>query len=115
RDENKKFLWPGYGENMRVLKWIVERVQGKVSAVESPIGWVPRHEDLDWKGLSFSKDDFNRVMTLDREMWKNEVASHEDLFMKLYDRLPKEFIWMRELLMSSLWRSPETWKASDPT
>ncbi len=115
RDENKKFLWPGYGENMRVLKWIVERVQGKVSAVESPIGWVPRHEDLEWKGLNFSKEDFNRVMTIDREMWKNEVASHEDLFMKLYDRLPKEFIWMRELLMSSLWRSPETWKASDPT
>jgi len=115
RDENKKFLWPGYGENMRVLKWIVERVEGKVSAAESPIGWVPHYEDLDWKGLEFSREDFQRVMTIDREIWKTELSSHEEFFMRLYDRLPKEFIWIRELLTSSLWRSPERWTATDPT
>lgn len=109
-DENGKFIWPGFGENMRVLKWIVERVHGRAFAVESPLGWMPRYEDLDWRGLeNFSKDKFHDLMCVDREIWKGEVLSHEELFSKLYDRLPKEFLFMRELLRSSLWRSPEQW------
>lgn len=110
KDENGKFAWPGFGENMRILKWIVERVHGKTYAIESPIGWVPKYEDIDWTGCDFSREDFNKVMSIDREMWKQEVASHEELFMKLYDRLPKEFIWLREMIMSSLWRSPAHWE-----
>jgi len=110
KDENGKFLWPGFGENMRVLKWIVERVHGGAGAVESPIGWMPRYEDIDWTGLdSFDHHDFAKIMTVDREPWKQELLSHEELFAKLYDRLPKEFYFMRELLLSSLWRSPEHW------
>lgn len=110
KDENGKFMWPGYGDNMRVLKWVIDRVQGRAYGVESPIGWVPKYEDMDWRGIDFSREQFNKAMSIDREMWKQEIASHEELFMKLYDKLPKEFTWMRELITSSLWRSPEHWK-----
>jgi phosphoenolpyruvate carboxykinase (GTP) len=111
KDENGKFLWPGFGENMRVLKWIVERVHGGAGAAESPIGWMPRYEDIDWTGIeNFSKEDFAKIMTVDREPWKQELLSHEELFAKMYDKLPKEFYFMRELLLSALWRSPEHWE-----
>ncbi|MCU0426319.1 MAG: phosphoenolpyruvate carboxykinase (GTP) [Candidatus Kapabacteria bacterium] len=110
KNKDGKFMWPGFGENMRVLKWVVDRVNGRAAASESPLGWMPRYEDLHWKGLeSFTREQFDELMTVDREAWKQEVLSHEELFAKLYDRLPKEFIWMRELLQSSLWRSPEQW------
>lgn len=111
KDENGKFIWPGFGENMRVLKWIVERVNGYAQAIESPLGWMPRYEDIEWDGLeSFSQKKFNDLMAINRENWKEEVMSHDELFVgKLYDKLPKEFIHMRELLMSSLWRSPKKW------
>lgn len=109
-DDNGKFLWPGFGENMRVLQWIVERVKGHGHSVESPLGWVPQYQDLDWRGLDFSRDKFNHLMKLDREAWKQELLSHEMLFSKLYDRLPKEFLFMRELILSGLWRSPEQWE-----
>ncbi len=110
KDEDGKFMWPGFGENTRVLKWIADRVNGKTSAVESPLGWVPKYEDIEWEGLDFSKEEFYKIMSIDTEAWKMEVLSHEELFMKLYDKLPKEFIWMRELILSSLWRSPEKWE-----
>jgi phosphoenolpyruvate carboxykinase (GTP) len=116
KDENGKFLWPGFGENMRVLEWIIERVHGGASAVESPIGWMPRYEDMDWTGIeNFSKEDFAKIMTIDREIWKQELMGHEELFAKLYDRLPKEFTYMRELLLSALWRSPEHWGLAPET
>ncbi|TVQ01361.1 MAG: phosphoenolpyruvate carboxykinase (GTP) [Balneolaceae bacterium] len=111
KDENGKFIWPGFGQNMRVLKWVVERVNGKAFAVESPLGWMPRYEDMDWTGMdNFKREDFLKLMSVDREAWKKEVLSHEELFSKLYDKLPKEFLFMRELLHSSLWRSPEHWE-----
>ena len=107
KDENGKFLWPGFGENMRVLKWIVERARGRSIGIETPLGWMPRYEDMDWRGLDFSKEKFDRVMSLDRNLWIKEISTHDDLFFKLYDRLPKEMTFMRELLVSNLWRSPE--------
>jgi phosphoenolpyruvate carboxykinase (GTP) len=109
KDEKGNFLWPGFGDNMRVLKWVVEKVRGKSNAVESPIGWMPHYEDLDWSGLDFSKQEFDQIMHIDREQWKVELLSHAELFERMYDRLPKEFIFMRELLLSSLWRSPKKW------
>ena len=112
KDENGKFAWPGYGENMRVLKWIVERSRGKSKGIETPLGWMPRYEDMDWRGLDFSKEQWDKVMNLDRDIWLKEIAMHDDLFFKLYDRLPKEMTFIRELLVSNLWRSPELGLAS---
>jgi phosphoenolpyruvate carboxykinase (GTP) len=109
KDENGKFAWPGFGQNMRVLKWIIGRINGQTAAVESPIGWVPRYKDIDWNGLDFSQEDFEKIMTIDREPWKKELLSHEELFATFYNKLPKEFFFIRELLLSSLWRSPEHW------
>ncbi|MBP9837521.1 MAG: phosphoenolpyruvate carboxykinase (GTP) [Proteobacteria bacterium] len=110
KDDNGKFLWPGFGDNMRVLKWIVGRVSGGAFAIECPIGWMPRYEDLDWNGIEFPQEKFHQLMSIDRENWKNEALLHEELFIKLYDKLPKEFIYERELLLSRLWRSPEHWE-----
>ena len=110
KDENGKFLWPGYGDNIRILKWIVQRTRGKVSAVESPIGWMPRFEDISLEGLQdFTEEKFCKLMSVDREAWKQELLSHEELFEKMYDKIPKEFFFIRELLLSALWRSAESW------
>jgi phosphoenolpyruvate carboxykinase (GTP) len=114
KDENGKFIWPGFGENMRVLKWIVDRANGRAVSIESPLGWMPRYEDIDWRGLeSFTPEKFQDLMAVDREQWVEEVLSHEELFFKLYDRLPKELIFIRELILSGLWRSPEHWQFGD--
>ncbi len=110
KDEAGNFEWPGFGQNMRVLKWIVNRVKGKASAVECPIGWIPRYRDMDFNGMEdFTREYFRKVMTINRELWKQELLLHEDLFSKMYDRLPKEIFFIRQLLLSSLWRSPEVW------
>lgn len=111
KDEDGNFLWPGFGDNMRILKWIVERARGKASSVESPLGWMPRYEDIDWRGLEdFTREHFDALMSTDRDAWIREIASHDELFFKLYDRLPKELTYIREMLLSGLWRSPEHWE-----
>jgi phosphoenolpyruvate carboxykinase (GTP) len=107
KDKNGKFLWPGFGENMRILKWVVERAQGHAASIESPLGWVPRYQDLDWRGLDFSEAQFDQLMSIDRQVWLKEIASHDELFFNLYDRLPKEMTFIRELLLSGLWGAPE--------
>ncbi len=110
KDENGKFLWPGFGENMRVLKWILDRAQGKGYGIESPLGWMPRYDDMVWDGLDgMTPEKFTKIMSVNSEAWKQEILSHEEMFSKLYDKLPREFTFMRELLLSSLWRSPENW------
>jgi phosphoenolpyruvate carboxykinase (GTP) len=110
KDDNGKFLWPGFGENMRVLKWIVDRVHGRGYGVESPIGWMPRHEDLSWEGLDYPSDTFYDLMAVGRTAGTSEAHAHEEQFDLFFDRLPKEFIFERELLRSRLWRSPEKWE-----
>ncbi len=117
RDEEGNFVWPGFGENMRVLQWIVERAHGKAVAVESPLGWMPRHEDLNWEGLAdFSEADFVDLMSVDRDDWNTELLQHEELFMNLHDQLPQEMPAIKDLITSALWRSPEHWEMNpDPT
>jgi phosphoenolpyruvate carboxykinase (GTP) len=102
RGPDGKFLWPGYSENMRVLKWIVGRVRGRALGKESPIGWVPRYEDLDWRGLKFSSAQFDELQKFDRSEWRREVIEHEELFLDLHDHLPPEMIYERELLICRL-------------
>jgi phosphoenolpyruvate carboxykinase (GTP) len=110
KDEDGKFLWPGYGENMRVLEWIIGRCKGSVGAVESPLGWMPSEDMIEWRGLAPSvRSNFAKAMQLSREDWIRELLLHEELFVKLYDRLPKEFVLKRELLLATLWRAPEQW------
>jgi phosphoenolpyruvate carboxykinase (GTP) len=110
RDAHNRFLWPGFGDNMRVLKWIVDRVRGRGYGVESPIGWMPRLEDIDWRGLDYKSKTFYELMAVGREAGAVEAHSHEELFDRFFDRLPKEFIFERELLRSRLWRSPDRWE-----
>jgi phosphoenolpyruvate carboxykinase (GTP) len=98
-----KFLWPGYGENMRVLKWIVERVQGRAGAVEGPLGYMPREGDVQLSGLNnFSSKQFQELMAVERDPWIEEVTSHSQLFDKLEQKLPQEFAQKREKLLSTL-------------
>ncbi len=110
RDEHGNFMWPGFGENMRVLKWIVDRVRGHGYGVESPMGYMPRHQDINWEGLEFDPEKFYEIMSVDREAAAKEARSHEELFDKFFDRLPKEFIYHRELFKSRVWRSPQMWE-----
>jgi phosphoenolpyruvate carboxykinase (GTP) len=110
RDENGKFMWPGYGENMRVLSWILARVHGRGRAVESPLGWMPMHDDIPWEGLDFEPETFYDLMSVTRDRMAAEVRSHEELFDRFLDRLPKEFVFERELFKSRLWRSPDVWE-----
>ncbi|SFF32875.1 phosphoenolpyruvate carboxykinase (GTP) [Thermoflexibacter ruber] len=107
KHKDGKFLWNGFGDNMRILKWVIDRVKGRASAQESAIGWMPLYEDIDWRGYEFSREDFEKINSIDNEAWKAELLAHEELFEKMYDKLPKEYVAMRELLLSALWRSPE--------
>ncbi|HEY1847963.1 MAG TPA: phosphoenolpyruvate carboxykinase domain-containing protein, partial [Opitutaceae bacterium] len=99
KDSLGKFLWPGFSENMRILKWIVERARVRAHARETPIGWMPRYEDIDWTGLRLSREAFDELQAFDRKAWRAEVMSHEELFLDLHDRLPKEMVYERELLI----------------
>jgi phosphoenolpyruvate carboxykinase (GTP) len=102
KDGDGKFMWPGFSENMRVLKWIVDRTKGRALARETPIGWMPRYEDMEWKGMDLSKEKFEELQKFDREAWRKEVIEHEELFIGLHDHLPKEMVYERELLICRL-------------
>jgi len=102
KDEEGHFLWPGFSENLRVLKWIVDRVRGRAQAKETPIGWTPYYEDIDWTGLELSSPQFDRLLAVDRDAWRREVMDHEELFLRLHDHLPPEMIYERELLICRL-------------
>ena len=102
KDKDGNFIWPGFGENMRVLKWIVDRAHGRALAKETPIGWMPHYEDIEWRGLDFPREKFDELQAFDRDAWRQEVLGHEELFLDLHDRLPPEMIYERELLICRL-------------
>ncbi len=90
KDDDGKFVWPGYGENMRVLKWMLERVDGQADGIEQPFGISPRYQDLSWQGLDFSTARFDQVMQASPADWKAELALHGELFEQLAHHLPDE-------------------------
>ena len=113
KDENGKFMWPGFGENMRVLKWIVDRVKGKAEAVESPFGTMPKREDLVWEGLDFDTDTFYSIMDIAKT---NGLAEAEELkghFGQFGDKLPPELEAERQKLVERLEGAPDVWKLND--
>jgi len=101
-DDQGRFLWPGYGENMRILKWIVDRCHGRSYAAETILGWMPRPKDIDLEGLNIGPAEFQKIQTIDVESIKREILTHEELFLKMAGELPKELIFQRELLIARL-------------
>ena len=102
KDEDGNFMWPGFSENMRVLKWIADRANGRAMGRETPIGWMPRYEDIEWDGLDVPRENFEKLQSFDRTAWREEVLGHEELFIELHDRLPAEMIYERELFICRL-------------
>ena len=103
KDENGKFLWPGFGDNMRVLKWIIDRCHGSVYAEETPLGWMPNPEDIDITGLeNYDAPTLRKALAIDVQGWKREVMLQDELFINLHADLPKELLFQRELLISRL-------------
>jgi phosphoenolpyruvate carboxykinase (GTP) len=101
RDENGKFAWPGFGENMRVLKWIVDRVRGRAQKpVESPFGYMPHYQDLNWQGLAFPQERFAKIMTIDPREARNEALDQQELFDRFGNRLPSELEEERRKLLN---------------
>ena len=92
KGDDGKFVWPGYGENMRVLQWMLERVSGTASGVENAFGTTPTYADLNWTGLDFSPAQYDTVTSLDRDAWKTELGLHDTLFQQLAHHLPAEML-----------------------
>ena len=89
-DDEGNFIWPGFGDNMRVLLWMLDRCEGKVGAKETPIGYVPEIDDLDMEGLDISKETLADLLNVDKDIWKDEAAGIEEFYKKFGDRLPAE-------------------------
>jgi len=103
KDENGRFLWPGFGDNMRVLKWIIERCKGCTYAEETPLGWMPDSDGIDIRGMGeYDRQKLEAVLAIDVAGWKREVLLQDELFINLHDHLPKEMLFQRELLISRL-------------
>ncbi len=112
KNEKGKFAWPGFGENMRVLKWIVDRVHGRATeAVESPFGIMPRYEDINWKGIDFSKDQFRKITDIDRGEAMAEAENQKTMFEEFGSRLPAELEKQRQDLITRLKAAPPVWTA----
>ncbi len=98
----KVTLYSGFGQNMRVLEWMIDRVEGRANAVETPIGYVPTYDDLNWAGTDFSKEEFDLITAQDKDQWITEIESHTELFTKLGDRLPQALKERQEALLNAV-------------
>jgi len=110
KDENGKFMWPGFGQNMRVLKWIVDRVHGRAAGAESPFGVMPKYADLNWTGLNFASDLFHRLMKIERKAGLGEIEDQLKLFKSFGDRLPEELEEQRKRIHERLEKVSEVWE-----
>jgi phosphoenolpyruvate carboxykinase (GTP) len=97
-----KFVWPGYGENMRVLKWMLDRIEGQAPGQENIFGVSPTYGEINWTGLEFSQADFDNVISIDKAAWGEEIKLHEELFEKLQHHLPQELVAIKEQLKKAL-------------
>ena len=98
KDAAGKFVWPGYGENMRVLAWMIDRIEGKAAGVDQPFGVSPTYGEINWTGLNFSEQQFNTVTSFDKAAWTDELKLHDELFTKLAYHLPKELSETKDML-----------------
>ena len=89
-DDEGHFIWPGFGDNMRVLMWILDRCEGKVDAVETAIGYEPKPEDINIEGLDISRETIRELLTVDKESWKEDIANIKEFYAGIGDRVPKE-------------------------
>jgi phosphoenolpyruvate carboxykinase (GTP) len=106
RKKDGQYLWPGFGENMRILQWIVERARGRGHAVQGPLGWVPEYPDLDWTGLAeVTEKRFGELMEVVPEVWEAELQAHEEFFRRLEPGFPAEFGSIRDELRSRIRRN----------
>ena len=102
KNDQGKFMWPGFGDNMRVLEWILNRCKGRAYAMETPLGWMPRPEDINADGLPIDEKSMRELQSINGEDVKSELLSQQELFLKLGGDMPKEMIFQRELLISRL-------------
>ncbi len=102
KDGDGKFLWPGYGENLRVLKWMLDRIHGRVRTIATPVGGVPNQDDLDLTGLDVSREQLAQALTVDANEWKAELESSREFFDKLGPTMPEELTRRHREISASL-------------
>ena len=101
-DDEGHFIWPGFGDNLRVLKWILDRCEGKADANETAIGYVPNAEDIDLTGLDFDLETIKGILEVDNDLWKAEIGGIEEFYAKFGDKLPAELVAELNTLKSNL-------------
>ena len=102
KGDDGKFVWPGYGENMRVLKWIIDRIEGKATGVTNGFGVSPSYGEINWTGLDFTAEQFQSVTSIDKDAWKQEFVLHDELFDKLAYNLPAQLLETKAKLEKAL-------------
>lgn len=102
KDRDGRFMWPGFGQNMRVLQWIIERANDKADAIESPLGYMPRYQDINWEGLEYDENRFKTLMLVDPKAGQIEADDQEKFFNSLEDKLPKQLEQQRQLFLKRL-------------